>query len=118
MKQLAHTYCLFALVVTSISVFVFRKMDKTSFYHHYFKVIEEVELRNSQEIETAPGIWQVAKAAMSRLWNQVFQWFSGLLVVSLSLVLGIGSWLRLSTPHRHSLVPQAISLSLHPPRAP
>ncbi|GAB4414301.1 MAG: hypothetical protein OHK0039_21960 [Bacteroidia bacterium] len=27
------------------------KIDKQSFYHHFFRVIAEVELRNSQEID-------------------------------------------------------------------
>jgi hypothetical protein len=118
MKQLAHQYCLFALVATSISVFFFRKMDKHSFYHHYFKVIEEVELRNSQQISTLPAIWRSAKKALHQFWEGFCQWF-------------IGAFARLVDPRLFALAEPVhrpdcqwgVLLSfgyarLHPPRAP
>lgn len=46
-------YHLSVMAVASLALLVFQKIDKISFYHHYFKVIEEVEVRNSQALDAA-----------------------------------------------------------------
>lgn len=35
------------------ALWVFMKINKHSFYHHFFRVIEEVELRNSHDLVAA-----------------------------------------------------------------
>ena len=49
MKTRFYPYQILLLLVGGISMFALLKMDKMSFYHHYFRVIEDVEGRNSQE---------------------------------------------------------------------
>ena len=49
MKAIRSTYSLFALLVAGLSMMAWLKMDKMSFYHHYFRGIAEVESRNSQD---------------------------------------------------------------------
>ena len=93
MKRYAHTYCLFALVLTSINVFFFRKMDKHSFYHHYFKVIEEVELRNSQEITPIVPFWHQAIHALQDLRSQVLTWLLGLFTAFAASCVWVALWL-------------------------
>ena len=118
MKQFAHTYCLFALVVTSINVFFFRKMDKHSFYHHYFKVIEEVELRNSQEIAPAPGLWQAARQALTHVWSGLSLWLQALLI-GLSILPRLDfRWWKLPTLAPPALHPLSVAPALHPVRGP
>lgn len=68
------------LILASLGamVFLLNKINKQSFYHHYFRVIEEVELRNSHELELSSD---VAILTMSRSVEDFF--------VSLVLLLGI-----------------------------
>lgn len=50
MNKRFHPYYLIGLVAVSFSMLFLFKINKVSFYHHYFKVIEEVETRNSQAL--------------------------------------------------------------------
>ena len=45
-----YTYRFSLLLTVSMSMVLLMKINKISFYHHYFKVIEEVEVRNSQAL--------------------------------------------------------------------
>lgn len=56
MRRLFRPYQLLLLATVSVAMIFFMKIDKLSFYHHFFKVIEEVELRNSQQIQAAGPI--------------------------------------------------------------
>ncbi len=56
MKLRLRPYHLYLLLVGSASLLVLWRINKMNFYHHYFKVIEEVELRNSQAVESFPQI--------------------------------------------------------------
>lgn len=56
------------LVVLAGAIFALTtsKLDKISFFHHYFRVIAEVELRNSQALEKAvPYVAQESPAAFA-----------------------------------------------------
>jgi|GEM_PF-3268018 len=44
-------YTYLAFVFLAIGLFFFFKINKTSFYHHYFRVIAEVENRNSTQLD-------------------------------------------------------------------
>ena len=57
------------LLTASLAIF-FSKINKRGFYHHYFRVIEEVESRNSQEVapahraalqSPAPAFWRMER---------------------------------------------------------
>ncbi|MDB4286204.1 hypothetical protein N9933_02775 [bacterium] len=52
MRKRFHPYYLAVLAMATVGL-LFSKINKHDFYHHYFKVIEEVETRNSQAIGTA-----------------------------------------------------------------
>jgi hypothetical protein len=47
-----HPYYLFSLLALAVASSFFFRIDKTSFYHHYFRVIGDVEVRNSQAVPT------------------------------------------------------------------
>jgi len=51
MRGFKLTYPLIALAVIPAALVSLNKINKVSFFDHYFKVIEEVELRNSHELE-------------------------------------------------------------------
>ena len=73
MKRVFHPYYLLGLAAVSFAMLFLSKINKTSFYHHYFKVIEEVETRNSQEIEVAmysllPEVRRIPSVAQSLIW--------------------------------------------------
>ncbi len=52
MKTSLRPYHILLLLVASASMLSLWKINKRSFYFHYFKVIEEVESRNSQALST------------------------------------------------------------------
>lgn len=90
MRRVAYPYYLLALMATSVAVFfVMKKIDKHGFYHHYFRVIEDVESRNSQAIDTLPALLAEVDALRIDL-PTFFQWLLGLLAV------GVGLWLHQS----------------------
>ncbi|MEM6265423.1 MAG: hypothetical protein AAGI38_23175, partial [Bacteroidota bacterium] len=49
--RLFRPYYLFAAGLLAMPLLFLLKIDKTSFYHHYFRVIGEVEERNSHNLE-------------------------------------------------------------------
>jgi hypothetical protein len=56
MRFSLRPYHLYLLLIGSASLLIFSRINKMSFYHHYFKVIEEVEMRNSQALEGIPQL--------------------------------------------------------------
>jgi hypothetical protein len=79
MRRIAYPYYLLALMATSVAVFfVMKKIDKHGFYHHYFRVIEDVESRNSQAVDTLPALLAEVKAFPVDV-RTFFHWLLGLL---------------------------------------
>ena len=74
------------------SMLLLLKINKQSFYLHYFKVIEEVELRNSQELLPVEGL-TVWREVLPQLGKPFLSW----LTACLSLFAGLGlfhiSWI-------------------------
>ncbi|MEO1451483.1 MAG: hypothetical protein AAFV07_18270 [Bacteroidota bacterium] len=76
MRPLLRPYHLMLMLAGLTALWVFKKIDKHSFYHHFFRVIEEVELRNSQDLAAADlmvltRIESVSTQAISSLWPLV-----------------------------------------------
>jgi hypothetical protein len=104
MPRIAYPYYLLALVATSVAVFfVMKKIDKRSFYHHYFRVIEDVELRNSQAVETLPDLLAEVNHHSLHLPVGVptlLQWLLSWLSVKVGVWLMVPLiWLRMFRPH-------------------
>ncbi len=76
MLKALNPYYLLVLLV-AITALVFSKINKHSFYHHYFKVIEEVEVRNSQAL-TAPSISNWMDQVVQEVSQAARQIFAGL----------------------------------------
>ncbi len=53
MKRAPLTYHLLLALVGGYAILAFARINKHNFYHHYYRVIEEVQTRNSQEWEAA-----------------------------------------------------------------
>ena len=49
MKRVSLTYPVWLILVGGCAVLTFHRINKHNFYHHYYRVIEEVQTRNSQE---------------------------------------------------------------------
>ena len=64
MKLLRQSYYLLIFSAISLATVFFMKINKQIFYSHYFKVIEEVELRNSQEVKTVAE-WSALNTSFS-----------------------------------------------------
>lgn len=99
-----------------MAMYWFFKMNKTSFYHHYFKVIEEVEFRNSQEI---PATVSKGLGWLSTVFTSILSWIASQFTVVVSFIFLLP--LTLLTVyagelpfhwHRH------FAVSLYPTRAP
>ena len=56
MKRSIHPYHLLGLAAISFAMLFLFKINKVNFYHHYFRVIEEVEIRNSQAL-ASPSVF-------------------------------------------------------------
>jgi hypothetical protein len=55
MNRSIHPYYLLGFAAIAFAMLFLFKINKVSFYHHYFRVIEEVEIRNSQAM-TPPAL--------------------------------------------------------------
>ena len=53
MKRAPLTYHLLLALIGGYAILAFARINKHSFYHHYYRVIEEVQTRNSQEWDAA-----------------------------------------------------------------
>ncbi|MEO0470654.1 MAG: hypothetical protein AAF206_13595 [Bacteroidota bacterium] len=116
MKLLFRPYSLFLMLAATLVMVIYMRINKQSFYHHYFKVIEDVELRNSHALAASEGLAIFSLPQVSERLPEWFKSILGLLVVS-SLVM-------LTLPLiRQKIVQQPITLQLrfakvYPIRAP
>ncbi|RMG22211.1 MAG: hypothetical protein D6730_16920 [Bacteroidetes bacterium] len=94
MRTSLHPYRFLLLIAVSLSMLAWLKINKTSFYHHYFKLIEEVEVRNSQEVGSALVMLQPTTVALpfTQLLSQLL-W--GLCSLAMLLLLAVPhTWTR------------------------
>lgn len=70
------------MLASSVAMIFFMKINKKSFYNHYFKGIVDIELRNSQEIGLSDSIEIFALTDLKPLVLSVF-W------LGISLLLGL-----------------------------
>ena len=116
MRPSHYIYRLFILAAAALSMSLLMKINKMSFYHHYFKVIEEVEVRNSQEVGSALFTFNFREVT-PRAFFQLISFFVGLGLFAslLSIIL-----LAKVSPFESSLpIPSQESYYLLPPiRAP
>jgi hypothetical protein len=111
-------YHLVLLLMASLAIF-FSKINKRGFYHHYFRVIEEGESRNSQEVlpvgkalETRSPAWWSAERLFPVLRSLFALWVAlPLLWIPSLQPLNFGPFLP-----RPQL--QRCHLRTHPARAP
>ncbi|MEL7062154.1 MAG: hypothetical protein AAFP00_00275 [Bacteroidota bacterium] len=107
MKKPRFTYYLLLVPLLPVVLVSFKKIDKISFFNHYFKVIEEVELRNSQELtDEGLAVWYIPSTIQSTsipAFPTIYLW---LWAAILGTVIGI-----LSVRIKHILSPH---LLLHP----
>ncbi|MCI4668392.1 MAG: hypothetical protein MRZ79_09650 [Bacteroidia bacterium] len=67
MRLTKFTYPLIALAIIPVALISLKKINKNSFFDHFFKVIEEVELRNSHELESYSNhIWYKASLVQKK----------------------------------------------------
>jgi hypothetical protein len=78
MLRSIHPYHLI-LLGFAIGALAMAKINKLSFYHHYFKVIEEVEVRNSQAVP-AIGLSQLLTDSFRHTLDKVSRIMSSLLL--------------------------------------
>ncbi|MEZ4775261.1 MAG: hypothetical protein R3D00_18900 [Bacteroidia bacterium] len=71
MRLYLRPYQLFLIFAALVAMVFLLKINKRSFYFHYFRVIEEVELRNSQEMGVFQKIQQLEMPAVN---VSVSQW--------------------------------------------
>lgn len=55
---------LFLISWSGVLMLFLWKIDKMSFYHHYFRIIQEVEVRNSTQI-AAENYWSLMRSVVS-----------------------------------------------------
>jgi hypothetical protein len=116
MLKALNPYYLIVLLVAVASL-VFAKINKHSFYHHYFKVIEEVEVRNSQAILASIPTWVEAK--ITTLASKVQQLISVVIpALLISLFLPIIGFLFLFRPEVWPRLSTRLYRRLHPALAP
>ncbi|MEL7340850.1 MAG: hypothetical protein AAGM67_10215 [Bacteroidota bacterium] len=82
-------YHLLLLLVASASLVSLWRINKRSFYFHYFKVIEEVESRNSHALSSIPNYFESVKAL-----------FKAEIIPFLGFLLAVLSFLILPRPER------------------
>ena len=59
MKRIPVIYPLLLVFIGGSALLAFSRINKVNFYHHYYRVIEEVQTRNSQEWEAKALTLQV-----------------------------------------------------------
>lgn len=82
-------YHLLLLLVASASLLSLWRINKRSFYFHYFKVIEDVESRNSQALSSIPNYVESVNAL-----------FRAEIIPFLGFFLAVLSFLVLPRPER------------------
>ena len=120
MKKPRFTYYLLLIPLLPVVLLSFKKIDKISFFNHYFKVIEEVELRNSQELtDEGLAVWYIPSTVESTsisAFQTIYLWLWAAVIAATIGVLarGIEHVLR-----SHLLLHPAVACrNLYPIRAP
>ncbi|MEM6342310.1 MAG: hypothetical protein AAF927_00465 [Bacteroidota bacterium] len=105
MKASLRPYHILLLLVASASMLSLWKINKRSFYFHYFKVIEEVESRNSQALSTTiPNYFASVGRSIVRTaipFLGFFLGFASLLSFRLRLTTGYQSSQVVISPYRY-----------------
>ncbi|MEL6132419.1 MAG: hypothetical protein AAFR59_03540 [Bacteroidota bacterium] len=98
----------------------FKKIDKISFFNHYFKVIEEVELRNSHALtDEGLAIWYAPAALEADVvttFQTLYLWLWAAVLLTFSYILSSGIFHYRSS--QHVLHPAVALRTLYPIRAP
>jgi hypothetical protein len=116
MPKALNPYYLTVLLV-AIASLIFAKINKHSFYHHYFKVIEEVEVRNSQAVPVVVSSW--VEGSVQQLIAGVQRLISSLIPsVNQSLLLPLIGFLFIFRPEVWPRLSTRLYRRLHPALAP
>ena len=116
MKLLFRPYSLFLMLSATLVMVIYMRINKQSFYHHYFKVIEDVEMRNSHALAASDGL---AIFSLPKVNQRLPEWFKtilGWLFVSSLVVIFLPLLQKESAP-----LPQPLQLrfaKVYPIRAP
>ncbi|MFK7920651.1 MAG: hypothetical protein AB8H47_01780 [Bacteroidia bacterium] len=78
MSSTLRPYHFLILLVASASLLSLWKINKRSFYFHYFKVIEEVESRNSQAFDAIPNYFATVQRTLTEEIIPFLGFFLGL----------------------------------------
>lgn len=78
MKTTLRPHYFLLLLVASASLLSLWKINKRSFYFHYFKVIEEVESRNSQAFDAIPNYFATVQRTLTEEIIPFLGFFLGL----------------------------------------
>ncbi|WNJ17686.1 hypothetical protein [Pontibacter sp. G13] len=118
MKGPAITYRFILLASVSVVMLFFFKINKMSFYHHFFRVIEEVGNRNSQEvasIATFDGLLESLEME-AEVVQDTLSWMFGFLPFLVLIILDR----HFPTANRRSAVPIPVQIyrNIPPTRAP
>ena len=118
MRSLFLTYRLILLAAVSVSMLLLLKINKRSFYFHYFKVIEEVEMRNSQALHAETFSIQVWRSQLQEAASILLPILTALFAFGLFLLPFPESWIA-SQAGEQVLIPVREPQYLRPPvRAP
>lgn len=98
MNRSIHTYYLLGLAAITFAMLFLFKINKASFYHHYFRVIEEVEIRNSQAL-TSPSVVLFSARSQTRTLIQPLLWLiAGVVGMLFFFPLLLQSWAYATAP--------------------
>ncbi len=123
MRPSTVAYHLFLFALVPVALWSFKKINKESFYSHYFRVIEEVELRNSHALPEEAGWWVYGVGSRVQSWGQVRNLFSFLWLGLLGLGLFASCLFLCLAPFKHAYAQEQVldlpPLRISPPiRAP
>lgn len=93
MNPLFQPYRWILLLAISASMLLLLKINKRSFYYHYFKVIEEVELRNSQALLTEALPIQFWADSLKELFRSGLSFLTTLLAIGFVLFRLLDQWI-------------------------
>ncbi|MEZ4825395.1 MAG: hypothetical protein R3C61_03750 [Bacteroidia bacterium] len=117
MRLYLRPYRLLLIFAALLAMVLLLKINKRSFYFHYFKVIEEVEMRNSQELSAFRQIDQIATVVPEII--SLTQWIFQVLFFPITALLLWETGLQyIWGSRRLRLLPARIFYQLQPVRAP
>ncbi|MDX2246845.1 MAG: hypothetical protein SF052_08735 [Bacteroidia bacterium] len=116
MRLYLRPYQLFLIFAALVAMVFLLKINKRSFYFHYFRVIEEVELRNSQEMGVYTQLAQLHN--LTPALPAISYGFFSLLFTAGIFVLFLLKTVRISFFANEAVPASQFLLSLPPVRAP